>query len=103
MTADKKLFESYDDYALKWARRIRGGKFIAHKFLEKPAMNKKLPDLKNKTVLCVGRGSGEECRHLKEPRPLKSVREKKPDFYSIHSKIPLFMIFELRKKSPPNR
>jgi hypothetical protein len=38
-----------------------------------------------------------------EPKPLKSVIKEKPDFYAIHSKIPLFMIFELRKKLPSNR
>ncbi len=32
-----------------------------------------------------------------EPKPLKSVVKEKPNFYDIHSKIPLFMIFELKK------
>ena len=32
-----------------------------------------------------------------EPKPLKSVIKEKPNFYNIHSKIPLFMIFELKK------
>ena len=32
-----------------------------------------------------------------EPKPLKSVAKEKPNFYDIHSKIPLFMIFELKK------
>ena len=65
MATDKKTIKSYDDYALKWAERMRSGKNIAHKFLEKPAMYKKLPDLKGKSVLCIGCGTGEECEHLK--------------------------------------
>ena len=44
---------------------MRSGKNIAHKFLEKPAMYKKLPDLKDKSILCIGCGTGEECEHLK--------------------------------------
>ena len=43
---------------------MRSGKNFAHTYLEKPAMYGKLPDLKNKTVLCIGCGSGEECAHL---------------------------------------
>ena len=65
MATDKKTIKSYDDYAIKWAEKIRSGKNIAHKFLEKPAMYKKLPSLKGKTVLCIGCGAGEECEHLK--------------------------------------
>lgn len=33
-----------------------------------------------------------------EPKPIKAIIKEKPNFYEIHSKIPLFMIFELRKK-----
>ena len=65
MATDKKTIKSYDDYALKWAKKIRSGKNLAHKYLEKPAMYKKLPKLKGKTVLCIGCGTGEECKHLK--------------------------------------
>lgn len=65
MATDKKTIKSYDDYALKWAERLRSGKNVADKFLEKPAMYKKLPDLKGKYVLCIGCGTGEECQHLK--------------------------------------
>jgi len=65
MTTDKKTIKSYNNYALKWAEKIRSGKNTAHKFLEKPAMYKKLPNLKEKSVLCIGCGTGEECKHLK--------------------------------------
>jgi len=65
MPTDKKTIKSYDDYAAKWALKLRGGDNFAHKYLEKPAMYKKLPDLKGKVVLCVGCGTGEECEHLR--------------------------------------
>ena len=65
MATDKKTIKSYNNYALKWAKKMRGGNNIAHKFLEKPAMYKELPNLKGKSVLCLGCGTGEECKHLK--------------------------------------
>jgi len=33
-----------------------------------------------------------------EPKPVKAAIKVRPNFYEIHSKIPLFMIFELKKK-----
>ena len=65
MATDKKTIESYDRYTVKCAEKMRSGKNIKHRFLEKPAMYKKLPDLKGKTVLCVGCGTGEECEYIK--------------------------------------
>jgi SAM-dependent methyltransferase len=38
----------------------------AHDWIEKPAMQKLLPDLKSKRILCLGCGSGEETQFLKE-------------------------------------
>ncbi len=55
---------SYDEYAEQWAQGIRSGKNLAHDYLEKPAMYGQLPNLKGKKVLCLGCGSGEECRYL---------------------------------------
>lgn len=55
----------FDDFAGEWAARMRSGGDSAHRFLERPAMEKELPDLKGKSVLCLGCGSGEECRRLK--------------------------------------
>jgi len=65
MAINKKTAWSYNNYAEKWAKKMSDGGDSAHKYLEKPAMYKKLPDLKNKSVLCIGCGSGEECNHIK--------------------------------------
>jgi len=64
MSTDKNTTESYDNYAEKWAERMRSGENIAHEYLEKPAMYGKLPDLTGKDVLCIGCGTGEEVAHL---------------------------------------
>ena len=45
---------------------MRSGKNIAHEYLEKPAMYGRLPDLSESKVLCLGCGTGEECKHLDE-------------------------------------
>ena len=66
MSIDKRTLESYNNYARKWAERMRSGKNSAHDLLEKPAMEKLLPDLRGKKILCVGCGSGEECGRLLE-------------------------------------
>ena len=65
MPTDKETVKSYDDYAKKWADKLRSGQNFAHKYLEKPAMYSKLPDLKGKSAICIGCGTGEECEHLK--------------------------------------
>lgn len=62
---DKKTNDSYGNYAEQWAMLMRSGENHGHEYLEKPAMYKRVPDLKNKSVLAVGCGTGEECEHLK--------------------------------------
>lgn len=65
MITNKKTIESYDKYTIECAEKMRSGKNIKHSFLEKPAMYKKLPNLKGKSVLCIGCGTAEECAHIK--------------------------------------
>ena len=37
---------------------------IIHKYIEKPAMYEKIPNLTGKKVLCIGCGTGEECLEM---------------------------------------
>lgn len=69
MQSDKKVTDSYDNYAHEWAQHMRSGKNIAHDYLEKPAMYDKLPDLKDLDVLCIGCGTGEECQYFESQGP----------------------------------
>lgn len=62
--SNKKAIKSYGAYATEWARKLRAGENMAHKYLEKPAMYSKLPDLIDKAVLCLGCGTGEECDYI---------------------------------------
>lgn len=56
---------SYDALAKEWSERLKAGDNPAHRFLEKPAMQAKLPDLTGKRVFCIGCGSGEEVLLLR--------------------------------------
>ncbi len=62
----KRMYKTYGEYAHKWADRQRSGENISHEYLEKPAMMAALPSLAGKKILCLGCGTGEECRRLKE-------------------------------------
>lgn len=64
MPTDKKTVASYNKYAEKWAAGQRNNTAIYHLYLEKPAIYSKLPPLENKTVLCLGCGSGEEVEFI---------------------------------------
>lgn len=61
---DDAVAQSYNEHAQQWAERLRAGNNPAHRFLEKPAMFNKLPDLTGCRVLCIGCGSGEELDML---------------------------------------
>lgn len=63
-STDEDTIRSYNQFSEEWAETIRSGKNLAHEYLEKPAMLKKLPNLSNKSVLCIGCGSGEECEYF---------------------------------------
>jgi SAM-dependent methyltransferase len=51
----------YNTFAKEWQSKRKSKVHFAHDYLEKPAMQALLPDLKNKKVLVLGSGSGEEC------------------------------------------
>lgn len=68
-----KIKNAYNKYAVKWAEQIRSGKNVAQEFLEKPAMFDSLKNIKNATVLCIGCGTGEECKNLLDKGIAKKV------------------------------
>lgn len=65
MNINDAVKKAYDANAEYWAEHMHAGGDSAHRFLEKPAMYSMLPNLKGKSVLCLGCGSGEECSYLK--------------------------------------
>lgn len=65
MPTDRKTIETYNKHAKNWVKSKRNNSNLYHTFLEKPAMYGKLPNLKGKTVLCLGCGSGEETEYLR--------------------------------------
>jgi len=62
MSTDKRTISAYDKYAKEWGARKNkiDGSTIYHLCLEKPAMYGKLSFLEDKSVLCLGCGTGEE-------------------------------------------
>lgn len=73
MPTNRKTIQAYNQYSQQWADKLSQGENLAHKYLEKPAMYGKLPNLKGKSVLCVGCGTGEECRYIKLRGGVKRV------------------------------
>ena len=51
----------YNTFAKEWQSKRNSKVHFAHDYLEKPAMQKLLPSLKDKKILVLGSGSGEEC------------------------------------------
>lgn len=60
------MVNDYDHYAALRQEELKKGEKLPHRFVEKPAMRKLLPDLRNKTVLLLGCGTGEESVLLEE-------------------------------------
>lgn len=65
MPTDKKTVDLYNKMAANWTKSKRDNSNLYHTYLEKPAIYGKLPNLKGKTVLCLGCGSGEEAEYLR--------------------------------------
>jgi len=74
MPTDQKSKDWYEKNAEKYATHTRNpNESVYHAYYEKPAMYSLLPNLKGKTVLSIGCGSGEDSHHLKQEGALKSI------------------------------
>ncbi len=74
MSTDEKSKKYYKENAQKYTNHVRNPKdSVYHSYYEKPAMYSMLPDLKNKTVLSMGCGSGEDSTYLKGKGAERSV------------------------------
>ena len=74
MPTDEKTLDWYQKRAEKYTDHVRNpDDAVYHSYYEKPAMYALLPDLKGKTVLSIGCGSGEDSNYLKKQGAVKSV------------------------------
>ncbi len=64
---------NYDQYSRNWIAKKKSKIHWAHDYLEKPTMFGELPDLTSKIILCLGCGSGEECKYLLSLNPAKII------------------------------
>lgn len=65
MSTDKRTIDWYNNNAEEYVRHVRDeNDSVNHSFYEKPAMYSLLPELKGKSVLSIGCGSGEDCNQL---------------------------------------
>lgn len=60
----KKIINNYDEYAEKRQQDLINGMKPSHRFVEKPMMKSMMPNLKNKKILMLGCGTGEESKML---------------------------------------
>jgi ubiquinone/menaquinone biosynthesis C-methylase UbiE len=74
MPTSKKTVNWYNKNAKWYTAHVRNPKeSVYHSYYEKPAMYALVPNIKNKTVLSLGCGSGEDSSHLKKLGAKKSV------------------------------
>ncbi len=74
MSTDKKTIRWYNKNAQGYTAHVRNPKeSVYHAYYEKPAIFKLIPNIKNKTVLSLGCGSGEDSLYLKKLGAKKSV------------------------------
>lgn len=67
MPTDKRTIAWYDEFADGYTKHVRDkNDSIYHSLYEKPAMYSLLPELKNKKVISIGCGSGEDCNQLQK-------------------------------------
>ena len=60
------MVNDYDKFAAQRQDELKKGEKMPHRFVEKPAMRKLLPNLNDKDILMLGCGTGEESLLLEE-------------------------------------
>lgn len=74
MSTEEKTKKWYDENAREYTEHVRNSESsLYHAYYEKPAMYAILPDLKEKSVLSLGCGSGEDSHYLKKQGAKKSI------------------------------
>lgn len=74
MSTDKKTIQWYNKNAEGYAAHVRNlNESVYHAYYEKPSMYDLIPNIKNKSVLSLGCGSGEDSSYLKKRGAKKSV------------------------------
>jgi len=74
MSTNKRTIDWYNKNAKQYSQHVLNpDDSVYHSLYEKPAMHKLLPNLKGKTVLSLGCGSGEDCHYLAEHGASKVV------------------------------
>lgn len=67
MSTDDRSIRWYNEHAYEYTAHVRNpNDSIYHSLYEKPAIYALLPDLRGKSVLSLGSGSGEDCNYLKQ-------------------------------------
>jgi SAM-dependent methyltransferase len=60
--ADDETIKTYESLAERWTDIRQRGEVLGRSRVERPAMLRMLPEIKGKTVLCLGCGSSDECQ-----------------------------------------
>lgn len=74
MSTDKRTIDWYNDNAEGYTRHVQTtNESVYHSYYEKPAMYSLLPNIKNKKVISLGCGSGEDSEYLRNLGTSQSV------------------------------
>lgn len=74
MSTDKRSIDWYNENAKEYTGHVRNpSDSLYHSMYEKPAMYGLVPNLKDKKVISLGCGSGEDSNHLKQQGAQESV------------------------------
>lgn len=74
MSTDKRTIDWYNDNAEGYTKHVQTtNESVYHSYYEKPAMYSLLPDIKDKKVISLGCGSGEDSEYLRNLGTSQSV------------------------------